>query len=173
MRPIRLLLVIAAIALVAPVARALPIKIFSLSELIARSDALARGRVEGSTASWNEAHDRTYTDWTVRVTEPVFGLARGQVITVRQMGGRVGQVTQTVSGNASVALGEDVVLFLKTDGSFHYIAAMAQGKWSVVGTPGAERLVRVAPADGAVPAEAPTWQEWKREIERLRAEVTP
>ena len=173
MRLVRLLALVLTLGLLSTSALALPSKIFTLAELISRSDALVRGRVEASEAAWNAAGDRIYTDWTVRVSEAVFGAARGQVLKVRQMGGRVGEVTQRVSGNASVALGEEVVLFLKTDGSFHYIAAMAQGKWSVVGDAGAERLVRVPAADGAVPKGAPRWSQWLREIQRVRQEVAP
>lgn len=172
MRSLRFLLVALALSVTAA-AWALPSKIFTLSEVVGRSQALVRGRVEASEAAWNEAGDRIFTDWTVRVTDAVYGAARGQVVKVRQMGGRVGEVTQRVSGNATIMLGEEVVLFLKSDGVFHYIAAMAQGKWSVVGAPGDERLVRVPAGDGALPEGAPRWDGWRREIERLRREVAP
>jgi len=84
----------------------------SFEELATRAEAVVRGRVVSSTARRDAASGRIFTYTEVEVTEAVKG-APGKKVTVRQPGGEVGGIGQSVAGAARFAPGEEVVLFLE------------------------------------------------------------
>ena len=63
-------------------------------------------------------------------------------LVVRQLGGVVGPVSALVPGTAHFAAGEEVVLFLRTDGRAYYLVGMAQGKLSIQRRGGVEVISR-------------------------------
>ncbi|HEY8207559.1 MAG TPA: hypothetical protein VIG99_08765 [Myxococcaceae bacterium] len=102
----------------------------SFEELTGRSDAVVRGRVVGSTPKMNAAAGRISTFTEVEVTETIKG-APGRRITVRQPGGEVGGIGQSVAGAARFAPGEEVVLFLMRapdDAAVFQVLSMSAGK---------------------------------------------
>ncbi len=117
-------------------------KPLSLDELVRRADVIARGVVETRNAAWDEAGRFIHTWTTLRVTAVWKGSAVvGQELRLRQLGGTVGGISQTLPGNARLSVGEDVIVFVRRDPArdLHYLVGLAQGKVSVGG--GAEPTV--------------------------------
>lgn len=172
--PVRILaftLTLSTLTYLASPAYALVMKSFTLSQLVERSDAVVLGRVGTSVAHYDQARDRIYTTWTLEVSEPVFGARRGDKLAVRLMGGVVGDRSMSISGNPTLEEGEEVFLFLRTDGELHYISGMSQGKYTVVRSSGDARLFR-GPAGneyGQGP-DAITPQDMSARVQELRAQ---
>lgn len=168
-RRLSLALTLAAALLLAPMAQAVVMPVFTLSQLVERSDAVAWGRITGHACRWNEGKSRIYTYWTLEVEGAVYGAEAGQTLVVKQMGGEVGEMSMTISGNARLHDGERVYLFLRTDGEFHYVVAMGQGKYAPITTPAGERLLRVVPkAQKPDYPDAPLMRELNQRVKALR-----
>ncbi|MDP6943843.1 MAG: hypothetical protein QF464_06795, partial [Myxococcota bacterium] len=77
--------------------------------------------------------DRVYTQTTVRVDESIGGDARpGDLVVIRQLGGSLDGLETVLVGTSDFTLGDEVVLFTRTDGAFHYLVGMAQGTYFVL-----------------------------------------
>jgi hypothetical protein len=121
----------------------------TLRQLVVRADLAVDGTAEESTTVWENvdgAGKRIVTYTRVHVGETVFG-AGGKDVWVRTLGGIVGEIGQTVEGEAELHVGERAVFFLhaREDGT-HVIVDMAQGHFPVA--------VAVAGAQPA-PSETP------------------
>ncbi len=102
-----------------------------LPELARTADTIVHGTVRRVESRWSGDGRRIVTDVEIQVTEALKGQASGSVL-VTQPGGRVGDIGQKVSGLASFAPGEEVVLFLERRGPQAFrVAGMAQGKYQV------------------------------------------
>lgn len=102
----------------------------TFEELTVRSDAVVRGRVVASTPKMNAAAGRISTFTEVEVTEAIKGTP-GKRITVRQPGGEVGGIGQSVAGAARFSPGEEVVLFLARapdDAAVFQVLGLSSGK---------------------------------------------
>jgi hypothetical protein len=168
-RRLSLALSLAVMLLLAPTAQAVIMPVFTLSQLVERSDAVAWGRITRHECRWSEGRTRIYTYWTLEVEGAVYGAEAGQSLVVKQMGGEIGEMSMTVSGNARIQDGERVYLFLRTDGEHHYVVAMGQGKYTPIETTAGTRLLRVAPRAGKPDyPDAPLMQELSARIKALR-----
>ncbi|MCK6571301.1 hypothetical protein L6V77_09395 [Myxococcota bacterium] len=110
------------------------VKRLTVSEMARRADVVVLGRVVGQTATWNPERTRIHTLTELLVGESLKGGARtGETLTIRQLGGTLDGLVQTVPGNARFAVGEEVVVFLDKDEAqpLHYVIGMAQGKFAV------------------------------------------
>jgi MYXO-CTERM domain-containing protein len=114
---------VAMLALATP-AHADGIRALSLHELVARADRVVQARVIDSHARW--VGETIYTDTTVDVIQCLHGPCSRRLI-VRQRGGEVGGVGQSVEGTAPLPAGEEVVLFLRDRGDATRPVGMAQG----------------------------------------------
>ena len=150
---------------------------FTTEGLVREAALVVRGTVVSERASFTPSRDRIYTDTTVHVREALVGRA-GADIVVRQLGGTVGDVSALVPGTARFTRGEEVVLFLRTDGHFCYLVGMAQGKLSVGRRAGVEVLSRdlgglhllhgPAVARPSPPlGEGRTWESLRAEVRAL------
>jgi hypothetical protein len=166
-------LILSMTLLVAAPAWALILPQLSLDELVRRSDAVVRGTVTATRSAWDDQHYKIYTYCTVKVAGAAFGARRDQELTVKLLGGTVGDTSLTVDGNASLEKGEDVLLFLRTDGQYHYVVGMHLGKRSVVNQDGRELLLAEPPHEGLSAEaleQAPTLDElWGRVRDLRRA----
>lgn len=148
-------LVVLALALALPGAgRATILKAFDLPQLSGEAHVVVRGLVQSQAAEWNEDHSRIYTYSEIDVLERVKGRTPDR-ITVKQLGGTVDGRTLSVVANADLQVGEEVVLFLRTDGAFHYIVGMHQGKYGVR-REAAGAFVTRDPLSRPAPAATPT-----------------
>lgn len=103
---------------------------------MARSCATAvRGTVVARHAAWDDQHRRIYTYTDIQVLETLAGVAvPGTRVTVRSLGGVVGEVGMNVSGTPRFTEGEEVVVFLQPDRlqeSRFVVLGMSQGKFHV------------------------------------------
>jgi len=157
--------VIAALGLMAgsEPAEATIVRQLSLTDMAKRADLIVRGHVVRRTSSWNPERTRIYTVSEIRVDAAMKGgLAPGSVVPVRQIGGQVDGVVQTIAGDAHFTEGEEVVVFLDRDETlpFSYLIGLSQGKFSVrrdagqavVGRNTAELALVAAGPDGTLGA---------------------
>lgn len=103
----------------------------STQELVREAAVVVRARVLSRQSTWNEGKTRIYTDTILRVSEVVVGKLKKRDITLRQIGGVIGKLEMSVPGVAPIAVGEEVLVFARTDGTRYYLVGMAQGKYGV------------------------------------------
>ena len=81
-----------------------------------------------------ETGKRIYTITKLKVIESIKGTAKpNMVLTLRQIGGQVGDWSQHVPGDAKFKHEEEVLVFLRHDPSddLHFLVGMGQGKFTV------------------------------------------
>ena len=121
------------------------VKSLGLDELSRTADVVVHGHVEHQESMWGPQRSRIYTVTKVRVSETLKGDAtKDRVLTVRQLGGTVDGISQIIAGNAKLADGEEVIVFLRRDPEepLHYVVGMAQGKYTVDRSSPQPRVVR-------------------------------
>lgn len=140
----RRVLSILTLLLLAGAAQATIVKSLSLEQMTTAADVIVVGEVLARTSAWNDEKTRIYTVTRVRVAEALKGSPGGGEIEVRQIGGTVDGLTQSIVGNAKLKEGEEVVLFLDQDERlpYHYVVGMAQGKFSIDRSGKSPRVVR-------------------------------
>jgi hypothetical protein len=102
----------------------------SFEEMTSDAHLVVRGVALKSAARWDDGGRRINTWTELRVTEVLKGSAAGTVM-VRQAGGVVGPVGQSVAGAAEFSEGEEVLLFLVhpgDDAKAWVVSSMAMGK---------------------------------------------
>jgi hypothetical protein len=129
----RLTLLALGVLAVAPRAEATVVLNQTFEEMAVEAHAVVRGKAGPSVARWEDGGRRINTWTEIRVTEVLKGSAGGTV-KVRQAGGVIPPVGQTVSGAAEFKEGEDVLLFLEhpgDDSRNYVVVSMAMGKISL------------------------------------------
>jgi hypothetical protein len=123
-----LFLLLAAL-LVSPSAGATTFAHMSVAEMSRASTEIVRARCIANSVGWDEGEIWTFTAFEVEETWRGEAPAR---ITVRLLGGRLGNVTSSVSGVPRFRTGEDVVLFLQPSrhGNFS-IVSWQQGTFRI------------------------------------------
>src|SRR5262245_24604045 len=124
-------------------------------DLIVRADAVIVGRVTDI-----ESHDnqqgklRTYI--TIAIDEVLKGTLAQPTLTIRELGGHVGNLGGWVFANPEFSVGEQVLLFLdqRDDGTLR-VLYFYLGKFSVITDPGSGDLVAVRPLPDEVAVIAP------------------
>lgn len=136
-------------SLAAPTARATSVQHFGTAQLTELSDTIVRGTVVKVEARLHPEHQFIYTYVTVRVDEPLKGLATsGQEIVLQELGGRVDRTIHHVPGVPDYREGEQVVSFLENHvGGFYRTYGMIQGKFSVASDPRNGREILTRPAE--------------------------
>lgn len=153
-------------------------------ELTASAAAIVVGRVKAIASDWDASGRQIFTDVTVALDEVVRGeLPPASDITIRQLGGRVGDTESRVLGSPQFAVGERVLLFLRPnpDGSLR-VAHLYLGKYSVTTDAATgEAIVRrrrpagvlVLPGPGAdeLPPALEELQRLRDLLDRVRAHL--
>ena len=100
--------------------------------LTAHARVIVIGRVTDISSHWDTRQAQILTDITVRLDEILKGAAPGAEVTIRQLGGRVGDIESRVEGSPEFSVGERVLLFLTTrrDGTLR-VAHLYLGKFSI------------------------------------------
>jgi hypothetical protein len=102
----------------------------TLDGLSLQSDAIVVGTVTNANSFWQDG--QIYTDVTVSVEQTVKGDPSQTEITVRQPGGRVGDMWEWVEDAPGFAVGERAVLFLgRGEGPAFGVVGAFQGKFPV------------------------------------------
>lgn len=132
-----------AVLLLCPPASATSMLKVDLPELAQSAEVIVHGTVRRMESRWSGDGRLIVTDVEIQVTESLKGQA-GNTLLVIQPGGSVGDIGQKVSGLASFAPNEEVVVFLRRRGPGSYqVTAMAQGKYKVMRTEGGTRALAV------------------------------
>jgi matrixin/fibronectin type III domain protein len=134
MRTVRIwLAVVCALAGAAAAARADVAPRWSDEQLASFASAIVSGRVTAIGTGRDIRTGVTHTYVTVAVDRVFKGDISERSIVVKQLGGRIGDETFTVIGQAEFTTGEEVLLFLdarRRDGTL-YTTALWQGKWTL------------------------------------------
>jgi hypothetical protein len=84
----------------------------SVEQLTVSSSYIVRARALSSESAWDSEHAHIYTFTHFQPLESLKGTASSEIV-VRQMGGRVGNIEQRVSGVRRWNAGDESVLFLR------------------------------------------------------------
>ncbi|HEY3101009.1 MAG TPA: Ig-like domain-containing protein [Methylomirabilota bacterium] len=175
--PLAVLALLAVVLASAPAAATVVIPVAE-ADLIAQSAAVVVGRVTAIESHTDRG--RIYTDVTVDVDEMLKGDSV-PTLTVRVLGGRVGNHAAWVEGSPEFRRGERVLLFVSAyrDGTAR-VAHFYQGKFSIIrDTAGDDMAVRETPAGvhlpsgAAVPATAPRHLRHFRDAIRAHVSAAP
>lgn len=101
-------------------------------------------------SAWDETRSRIYTDTDFSVEEAVKGGISGS-LTVRYLGGTVGELAQSVAGSPSFTVGSKYVLFLEPGSGGRYrVVGFSQGCYQVLSESGGKATVKpqLASAEG-------------------------
>jgi hypothetical protein len=118
----------------ASLASATTVQKFSLHELAAKSESIIMARVDDQSSRQDPANKEIYTYITLNVLEAVKGAQGEKSVTIRQLGGTVGNLISVVPGMPAFKNGEEVVLFLspKDKAGYSWVMGLQQGKYSIV-----------------------------------------
>jgi hypothetical protein len=143
------ILALAVCTLAAPsVAIASLVRAMDLVEMTARADQIIVGDVVSVQTTWDASHRTIYSTIELNVQESWKGStpASGR-ISIRQPGGRVGEIEMTVHGMSSFSAGERTLLFLERA----HVVGMGQGKRRLYREPSSQRwLAEARDVSGAV-----------------------
>lgn len=144
-------------------ARATTSQALSLGELVDQASHVVLVTCVGARTS-RDARRRIVTDYDLSVEETMKGEARvGQVLTMRSLGGVIGDLGMRVEGEPHPEIGERYLVFLRTLGDGHTLrpVGMSQGVMTIQEQAGARvvlpagnglSLVLRAPGGGLSPA---------------------
>ena len=122
-----------ALTAVSTAAWATLVKPFTLRGLATEAHEVVRGEVIDEEVVYDAWWDRVYTHTIIRVDEAISGQARpGELIVMRQLGGILDGIETRLVGTTDFTLGDEVVVFTRTDGALHYLVGMAQGSYFVI-----------------------------------------
>jgi len=102
----------------------------SMEQKTAEADTIVMGAVINQESAWNDEHTAIYTDVTVEVEEVIKGSPGGEV-TFRCAGGIVGDIGMRTSNDPVFQDGEQVIIFLSTDGTPSSLVGLSLGKYTV------------------------------------------
>jgi hypothetical protein len=166
--------------LLAAPARASLVLALDLPTMVQRADHVAVVDVVSVKAAWDARHEQILSTIDLIVVESWKGGAASRShLTVVQLGGTVGDLTQTVHGMTRFFPGERAVVFLAGRADHFSVVGMAQGKRQVRRDPATGRyLVHAPDRAGATfirttPASAtsPVFEMRARPLEDLRVDV--
>ena len=109
-------------------ARAALVEALDLADLCHDATLVVHGVVAGEESEWRDGH--IVTRVTITVRRVLKGKA-GPVVVVSHLGGVVGTIGQIAPGEAQLATGEEVVLFLEPMRGELRVVGMAQGVFHV------------------------------------------
>ncbi|HEY4119906.1 MAG TPA: hypothetical protein VGM56_18695 [Byssovorax sp.] len=135
------------------VAEASVSRLLSLDELVAGATHVVVATPMERKAVWEEigGSKRIVTYTRIDVARTVLGSAHGSVW-VRTLGGAVGNVGQSVAGEAKLTIGQQAVIFLFDAAGVTVVSGRAQGHFPV----GADNTLRSSPdVGGLIPQRGP------------------
>jgi hypothetical protein len=173
-RSLLLVVVMVGCLLGAPAATASLVRALDLPALVAEADQIVVGDVLSVHAAWDLQHRTIHTTVEVTVRESWKGSPPSEGrITLRQLGGTVGDIEMKVHGLARFEKGERTLLFLRRA----QVVGMSQGKrnlrWE---NQGKRWMVDSTHSDGAVSLDArgklhPPPREIPQDLDQLRERV--
>ncbi|RLB59180.1 MAG: hypothetical protein DRI34_02725 [Deltaproteobacteria bacterium] len=109
----------------------LPLTVDDLSRL---APLVLVGEVNSVKCEWNQSKTKIYTRVLVTPTEVLKGDKNPGTVTIKTIGGRVGNVVAELAGAPRFSVGERVVVFLepRRDGDGYNTLGLYQGKFELV-----------------------------------------
>jgi hypothetical protein len=168
------------LTLMAAPVRASLVLALDLPTMVSRADHVAVVDVASVKSDWDASHEQILSTIDLVVVESWKGAApTGSHLTVVQLGGTVGDLTQTVHGMTRFVPGERAVVFLAGRADHASVVGMAQGKRQVrLDTATGRFLVHAPDRAGATfikstpaSATAPVFENRARPLDDLRADV--
>jgi hypothetical protein len=166
--------------LIAAPVRASLVLALDLPAMVSRADHVAVVDVVSVKSDWDADHERILSTIDLVVVESwKGGAAVGSHMTVVQLGGTVGDLTQTVHGMTHFVPGERAVVFLAGHADHASVVGMAQGKRQVRRDTATGRFLVNAPERAGAtfirttPASAtsPVFETRARLLDDLRTDV--
>ena len=136
MRNLKFTIVSTALILASRFASASIVQKLDVPDLTRLSHAVVVGQVVDTRSEWNSKHEFIQTFTRIRVENAAKGAhEEGRIITVRELGGSVGDYNQELIGGATYKPGDNVLVFLQhaedgTPGIFQTVA-LSEGKFLV------------------------------------------
>ena len=172
-----LLLAGVGVPVLAPGVEATTVKQLSLEQIVRGSHRIMLGRCVSQETYWNKNRTRIYTATRFAVTEDLKGESRGTA-TVVTVGGTRDGLTQVVSGTPAFRVNEEVLLFLESGKSGHWILmGLSQGMFRIAADPRGIRtayhassglhLIPASP-ESSPPIPIPSRVELDRLLSRIR-----
>jgi hypothetical protein len=143
-------------ALVAAPASTTTLLHFDVEQLTAIATVVAVGDVVGVDARWNDTHTKIYTRVSIKPTEVLKGARDLGQLTIKMIGGQVGQEVAKLPGTPELATGERVLVFLepRDDGDGYLIVGLFQGLFRLRnGAQGDELLYQELPPESVTVIE--------------------
>jgi Fibronectin type III domain/Matrixin len=132
-RNLRLLTIVAVVFLRAPVA-AQQSPSSSVQALTSSSPVIVAGHVSRVRSQWDPAINAIYTYAVLDVAEVWKGAVTASPLVIKLLGGRVGDLELAIDGQAQLAAGDDVALWLdaRPRDRTLYVAGLRQGSWKLL-----------------------------------------
>ena len=173
----RLIKILLPLLLAALCGHAAVLQIMSLDQMSDQSSAVLYGKIVASRMEWNSRHTSIVTIYTVKASRYLKG-GLGDTFELTELGGQVGNLVMNADGVPKFAAGEEIVLFVWTDGTYHLNQAIGfeQGVFRVrtdaaSGLKYVNRNVPLAPAGQLVNSERATGFQQSRELNSFLAQV--
>ena len=105
----------------------------TIDQLTAESKTILHATVESTHSAWNAAADQIYTEVDLKVVESIKGTDQpDSIVTLRLLGGTVGDIRMTIVGQPTFQAGEEVFIYLQANRSNPMpFTAMHEGKLSI------------------------------------------
>ena len=112
-------------------------------QLVGISTLIVEGRVIAMHSTWNADRTQIHTLITLDVGQTLKGQASATgTLTMRMLGGRVGDIVQQLEGAPTFSIDEDVIVFFERDPSNPIsITGLSQGKMTIVTDASGRRIV--------------------------------
>ena len=129
---LRIWAAVVGVVMLAGMARATTVVKMDLPALVGESDTIVQGRVAQEYSQWDAQMKLVFTYVNIQVDDPLKG-ARRQNVVIRQLGGRVGGLNMSVAGMPKFNVGNEVIVFLKSNPEGTYqVVGLNQGKYDIV-----------------------------------------
>lgn len=126
--------------------------LLSLGEISTTSSAIVVGTAGDKVSQWEDVAGKRIVTYTrVHVDRTVAG-SPGSDVWIRTLGGAVGDVGQTVSGEPEIVKGTKSLLFLRKRGDVYSITGRGQGVYPVVTDKKGASRVQASPEVGMLVA---------------------
>lgn len=118
------------IMMVSVVALGLTVRYATIEEITSNSNLIVYGKVNSIYYGWEENNIYTYTK--IEIYDVFKGAEKNRQITVKQLGGKVGDISQEVSGTPRLWDNSEVFLFLVDWKEAYWINSIVLGFYEVV-----------------------------------------
>jgi len=106
------------------------VKRMTIEEMTEEAGIILQGKVTALKGEWNNEHNKIHTFVTISVTEYIKGDLKTKEITLRLLGGVVGDTALDIVGSPYFTPNEKVLLFLYPDYQAEFpIVGFSQGKF--------------------------------------------